>query len=197
MTAKLNDHALDVLFHAARSHNGWKQEPVSDAELHELYELIKWGPTMSNSQPGRFLFLRSQAAKERLKPALNPGNVEKSMTAPVLAILAYDLKFYENFPRTFPHRPEMGKPFAENPERARIAAFRNGSLQGGYFIMAARALGIDCGPMSGFDNAKVDAEFFPDGRWKSNFLCALGQGDHSKIFQRNPRLPFEEVCKIV
>jgi 3-hydroxypropanoate dehydrogenase len=159
---------------------------------------MKWGPTTMNTQPGRIVFVRSKEAKEKLKPALSPGNLDKTMAAPATAIIAHDLLFYENLPKTFPHRPEAKNGFMGEDKKAgnEKVAFRNGSMQGAYFIIAARMLGLDTGPMSGFDNAKVDAAFFPDGRWKSNFLCNIGHGDASKVFQRLPRLAFEEACRI-
>jgi 3-hydroxypropanoate dehydrogenase len=189
----------DLLFRAARTYSAWLDRPVDDAKLVELYDLLKWGPTSANGLPLRVLFLKSREAKERLRPALSPGNVDKTVAAPVTAILAYDTRFYEFLPETFPHEPEAVSWFT-GPGKERVAeetAFRNSSLQGGYFILAARAVGLDCGPMSGFDRAKVDAEFFPDGRWRSNFLCNLGYGDPSKLPPRNPRLPFETVCRIL
>jgi len=191
----LDDQALDTIFRAARTHNGFSGQ-VPDEKLREIYELMKFGPTTMNTQPMRIVFVRSREAKERLKPALSPGNLDKTMAAPVTAIISYDLHFYENLPRTFPNNPNARSVFAgeEKKPHAQITAMRNGSLQGAYFIIAARALGLDTGPMSGFDNAKVDAAFFPEGRWKSNFLCNLGRGDPAKIFPRNPRLTFEEAC---
>ena len=194
----LDAHALDVLFRTARTHNGFSG-PVTDEQLRAIHELMKWGPTTMNTQPARFAFVRSKEAKEKLALALSPGNLDKTMKAPVTAIVAYDLYFYENLPKTFPRRPDAIKGFTGDEKKAANdrTAFRNGSLQGAYFILAARALGLDCGPMSGFDNAKVDAAFFPDGRWKSNFLCNLGNGDPSKVMPRNPRLTFEETCWIV
>ena len=194
----LDANALDVVFRQARTHNSFSGT-VSDEQLRALYELAKWGPTTLNSQPGRFVFVRSKEAKQKLAPALSPGNLDKTMAAPVTAIVAYDSQFYDNLPRTFPHRPEANKAFMgdEKAVYANLTAVRNSSLQGAYLIIAARALGLDCGPMSGFDNAKVDAAFFPDGRWKSNFLCNLGRGDPAKIMPRNPRLTFEEACRIV
>ena len=193
----LDDKALDTIFRQARTQNAFSGT-VSDAQLRALYDLMKWGPTTMNTQPARIVFLRSKEAKEKLRPALTPGNLDKTMAAPATAIIAYDLMFYENLPRMFPHRPEAIKGFQGEEKKAGTekVAFRNGSLQGAYFIIAARALGLDTGPMSGFDNAKVDAAFFPDGRWKSNFLCNLGKGDPSKIFGRSPRLTFEEACRI-
>jgi 3-hydroxypropanoate dehydrogenase len=194
----LNDQALDILFRNARTQNSFVDKPVSDAQLHALYDLMKWGPTTMNTQPGRLVFVRSKEAKERLAPALSPGNLEKTMNSPVTVIVAFDLRFYENLPRTFPNNPNAKSLFEGEEKRTHVqtTAMRNGSLQGAYLILAARALELDCGPMSGFDNAKVDAAFFPDGRCKSNFLCNLGYGDPSKIFPRNPRLDFDEACTI-
>ena len=195
----LDDKALDVLFRTARTQNGFTSDPVSDDTLRRLYELVKWGPTTMNTQPLRLVFVKSEAGRKLLEPALSPGNHDKTMAAPVCTILAWDTQYYEHLPKTFPHRPEAINNF-KGPEKAEVAArhaFRNSSMQGGYFILAARALGLDCGPMSGFDNAKVDAAFFPDGRFKSNFLCTLGKGDPSKVMGRLPRLSFEEACRIV
>ena len=192
----LSDAALDTIFRAARTHNKWTAQPVSDATLRALYDLMRWGPTSANCCPARILFLRSAAAKQRLAPALSANNLEKTMAAPVTAIVAYDLDFAEQLPKLFPHRPEAKSWFAE-PTLGATTAFRNGSLQGGYFIIAARAIGLDAGPMSGFDNAKVDAEFFPGGRIKSNFICNLGHGDPAGVFPRNPRLAFDEACTIL
>jgi 3-hydroxypropanoate dehydrogenase len=193
----LDAKSLDTLFRQARTHNAFSGS-VSDAQLRELYDLLKWGPTTMNTQPARIVFVRTKEGKEKLRPALSPGNLDKTMAAPVTAILAYDLHFFENLPRTFPHRPDAIQGFLGEEKKAgnEKVAFRNASLQGAYFIIAARALGLDTGPMSGFDNAKVDAAFFPDGRWKSNFLCNLGRGDPSKIFARSPRLTFEEACRL-
>ena len=201
----LADEALDVLFRKARTHTAWLDQPVSDDTLGQLYELMKWGPTSANSSPARIVFLRSREAKQRLVPALSQMNVEKTVAAPVTAIVAYDLQFYERLTKLWPHNPGMKETFAKTPELARITALRNSSLQGGYLILAARSLGLDCGPMSGFDNAKVDAEFFgadsPEGTaWaqvRSNFLCNIGYGDKSKLMPRNPRLDFEEACVIL
>jgi 3-hydroxypropanoate dehydrogenase len=193
----LNSEALDILFRNARTHNVWLPDPVSDHLLRQIYDLMKWGPTSANSSPARIVFLRTPQAKERLKPALMAANVDKTIQAPVTAIVAYDLNFYDHVPKLFPNNPAMREKFSSSPELIQTTAMRNGSLQGGYFIMAARALGLDCGPMSGFDNAKVDAEFFPSSSWKSNFLCNLGYGDHSKLFPRNVRLDFEEACQLL
>lgn len=194
----LNDAALDALLRKARTQNGFRDEPVSDAQLRELYELMKWGPTTMNTQPARLVFVRTKAGKERLAPALSPGNRDKTIAAPVTVIIAHDLRFYENLPRTFPNNPNAKAVFEGEEKAAHVqtTALRNGSLQGAYLILAARALGLDCGPMSGFDNSKVDAAFFPDGRTKSNFLCNLGYGDPSKVFPRNPRLAFDEACTL-
>ena len=193
----LNSEALDMLFRQARTHNVWLPQPVSDDLLHQIYDLMKWGPTSANSSPARILYLRTPEAKERLRPALMAANIDKTMQAPVTAILAYDLKFYEHVPKLFPNNPAMREKFSSSPELIQTTAFRNGTLQGGYFILAARALGLDCGAMSGFDNGKVDAEFFPASTRKSNFLCNLGYGDHSKLFPRNPRLDFDEACQLL
>jgi 3-hydroxypropanoate dehydrogenase len=211
MISQLDEQGLDLLFRKARTHNGWLPKPVSDEVLRRLYEELKWGPTSANSCPARFLFLRSKKAKERLRPCLAPGNVEKTMAAPVTVVVAYDLRFYLRLPRLFPHNPGMAKLFADNPQLVEVTAKRNSSLQGAYMIMAARALGLDCGPMSGFDNAKLDEEFFaagkecegceqeffPEGQVKSNFLCNLGYGDSSKLHERCPRLEFDEACRVL
>ena len=208
---KLSDEALGILFRKARTYNAWLKKPVSDDLLREIYALLKWGPTSANSSPARFLFLRTEKAKQRLLPALAPGNVEKTMSAPVTVIVAYDLKFYEKLTKLFPHSPGMKKLFESNPQLIEATAKRNSSLQGGYMIMAARALGLDCGPMSGFDNAKLDEEFFgagkecegceqeffPAGHVKSNFLCNLGYGDPASLQPRSPRLEFNEACTLL
>jgi 3-hydroxypropanoate dehydrogenase len=199
MTSQLNDDALDLIFLKARTHNSWLPRPVEDELLRRVYDLCKWGPTSGNSNPMRIVFVKSADARERLRPALGAGNLDKTMTAPVTAIVAYDSLFYEHLPRLFPHNPDAINWFrgAKKKEVAEVTAFRNGTLQGAYFIIAARALGLDCGAMSGFDNAKVDAAFFPDGRYKSNFLCNLAYGDSSQLFPRSPRFDFAEACKIV
>jgi 3-hydroxypropanoate dehydrogenase len=197
MSHPLDPKAHDQLFREARTYSAWRDEPVSDETLRQLYDLIKMGPTSMNCSPARILFLRAKEAKERLKPALAPANTDKTMVAPVTAIIAYDTKFYDRLGELFPHYPGAREMFAGNPQLAEVTAFRNGTLQGGYFILAARSLGLDCGPMSGFDNAKVDAEFFAGESLKSNFLCNLGYGDPSKLFPRNPRLTFEEACKLL
>jgi len=196
MKNTLTDEALAQIFLEARTYNGWLDKSVTDQQLRELYELMKWGPTSANGSPGRFVFVRSQEAKERLRPTLSPGNVEKTMAAPVTVIVAYDLNFHEHLPRLF-HKPGMRDLFASNERLAEETARRNSSLQGAYLIVAARALGLDCGPMSGFDNAKLDDEFFAGSSVKSNFLCNLGYGDPSKLFPRLPRFDFDEVCKVL
>lgn len=196
MERTLSSEALDNLFRQARTHISWLDKPVSDDVLRQVYDLMKWGPTSANCTPARILFLRTREAKQRLRPALSPNNVDKTMQAPVTAIVGYDLKFYEHLPRLFPNNPGARGWFVDSPQLAETTAFRNSSLQGGYFILAARALGLDCGPMSGFDNAKVDQEFFPP-TVKSNFLCNLGYGDPAKLFPRNPRLEFEEACQLL
>ena len=195
----IDDAALDALFRDARTANAFRDTPVTDAQLRQLFDLMKMAPTSSNSQPARFVFLRSAQARERLRPALSAGNLEKTMSAPVTAIIAYDTQFHEHLPRLFPHNQAARSWFDGDAKKAgrETAAFRNGTLQGAYFILAARAIGLDCGPMSGFDNAVVDAEFFPDGRFRSNFLCNLGVGDPSKVFARSPRFAFDDVCQVL
>ncbi len=197
MGGKLGDEALDIIFRQARTHNGWTDEPVSDETLKQLYDLMKWGPTSANCSPTRIVFVKSKEAKEKLAPALSEGNLKKTMAAPVTAILGYDVEFYERLPELFPHAPDAKTWFNWSKEWAEQTAFRNGSLQGAYFMIAARSLGLDCGPMSGFDMKKVDDAFFAGTTVKVNFLCNLGHGDPSALFGRSPRLPFEEVCKIV
>jgi 3-hydroxypropanoate dehydrogenase len=188
---------LDLLFREARTHNKWHEDTVSDETLHELYDLLKQGPTSANCSPARFLFLRTKDAKERLAPALSSGNLAKTMAAPVTVIVAYDPKFYERLPFLFPHNPDATSWFTSNESLAATTAFRNGTLQGAYLMLAARALGLDTGGMSGFDNAKVDAEFLSTRGWRSNFLVNLGNGDHSGVFARSPRLPFDEACVLL
>jgi len=192
----INDEALDVVFRAARTHRQWQDKPVSPALLMAIYDLMRWGPTSGNCCPGRIVFVVSRQAKERLRPHLDTGNVKQTMTAPATAILGYDLDFARNLPRLAPHNPAATDAF-KNPVLAETTAFRNGSLQGGYFIVAARALGLDCGPMSGFDNEGLDREFFAGTAIRSNFLCNVGYGDPAAIRPRGPRLSFDEACKIV
>lgn len=192
----LDPAAIDTIFRKARTANGFLDKPVSMDLLKQVYELAALGPTSMNTQPTRYVFLQSKEARERLLPAMSPGNLDKTRTAPVTVIVATDTKFYEYMPRVW-HREGAKENFEANAGLASGTATRNGTLGGAYFIVAARALGLDCGPMSGFDIAKVDAEFFPDGRWKTNFLINLGHGDDSKLFNRNPRLAFDEACKVL
>ena len=194
MSKLLEVEGLNLLFRDARTHSIWLDKPVDEAVLREIYQLTKFAPTSANSQPMRVVFVTSADAKARLNPALAPQNIEKTMTAPVTAIIAHDLEFYEHLPRLYP-QTDARSWFVGKPDHILTSAFRNGSIEGGYFILAARALGLDCGPMSGFDNAKVDAAFFPDGKWKSNFLCNIGYGDRTKLHARNPRLDFSEACR--
>lgn len=195
MTDTLPDAALDQLFRTARTYNGFSGE-ISDETLHQLYDLLKFAPTSANSSPARFVFVKSAEAKAKLGPTLSEGNYEKTMSAPVIVIVAHDEDFHEKLPFLFPHTD--AKSWFDGPRENRVApAFRNGSLQGAYLIMAARALGLDCGAMSGFDNAKVDEAFFAGTSIKSNFLVNLGKGDPSTIFPRSPRLPFDEAARIV
>lgn len=197
MSGKLGDEALDVIFREARTHNAWQDKPVSDALLKELYDLMKWGPTSANMSPARIVFVKSKEAKEKLAPALMEGNRAKTLQAPVTAIIGYDVKFYERLPELFPHAPDAKTWFNWSDEWAEMNAFRNGSLQGAYFMIAARSLGLDCGPMSGFDMNKVNELFFAGTNVKSNFLCNLGYGDPAALFERSPRLPFDDACSIV
>jgi len=211
MANTVDDAVLDTLFREARTYSKWLPRPIADKTLHELWDVIKWAPTSANAEPARFAFLRSKESKERLRPALAPLNVEKTMTAPVTVIVGYDLRFYERLPKLFPQNPGMAKLFESNPEMVETTAKRNSSLQGAYLMMAARALGLDCGAMSGFDNAKVDEEFFaagkpcfgcdqeffPEGHVKTNFLCNLGYGDPGSLHPRLPRLSFNEACSLL
>ena len=193
---KLDDAALDTLFRTARTQNKWTDAPVTDEELRQLYDLLKFGPTSANASPARFVFVRSPEAKAKLKQALSSGNTEKTMTAPVTVIVAHDPKFYDHLPTLFPHADAKSW-FTSNWSLADTTAFRNGTLQGAYLILAARAIGLDTGAMSGFDNAKVDELFFADTGWKSNFLINLGHGDPAGVMERLPRFEFDEVAKIV
>lgn len=192
----LDNAALDTLFREARSQNGWLDKPVAEAQLRQLYDLMKWGPTAANGGPARIVFVCSAEARAKLTACVSAGNVDKVSTAPVTAIIGMDMAFYDKLPQLFPHvdaRPW----FVGQPQLIADTAFRNSSLQGGYFILAARALGLDCGPMSGFDPAQVDAAFFAGTTVKSNFICGLGYGDPAKLFPRSPRLAFDEACRIV
>ena len=197
MHKTVNDESLDLLFRSARTHNVWRDEPVDDALLRQVYDLARLGPTSANMSPLRVVFVKSKEAKEKLKPCLDAGNVEKTMRAPVTAVFGMDIRFYEKLPKLFPHADAKAW-FKELPENVlEYIALRNSSLQGAYFMLAARALGLDCGPMSGFNNALVDAAFFAGTTVKSNFLCNLGHGDPAKLHPRNPRLAFEEACTVV
>jgi 3-hydroxypropanoate dehydrogenase len=197
MTKTLNDESLDLIFRAARTHNGWQSTPVDDDLLRRVYDLAKMGPTSANMCPMRIVFVKSKEAKEKLKPLLDAGNVDKTMAAPVTAIIGMDIHFYEQYPRLFPHGDAKAW-FKDLPANIlEYLALRNSSLQGAYFMLAARSLGLDCGPMSGFNNAKVDAAFFAGTTIKSNFLCNLGHGDPAKLYPRSPRLAFDEACKLV
>ena len=185
---------LDLLFKEARSHNKWQDKPVTDETLHELYDLMKYGPTSANCSPARLVLIRTKEGKDKLAPALSSGNLDKTMSAPVTAIVAYDPKFFEKLPQLFPHNPDAISWFTSNDSLAATTAFRNGTLQGAYLMMAARSLGLDVGAMSGFDNAKVDEAFFSHNGWRSNFLVNLGYGDPAGLFNRSPRLSFDEAC---
>jgi 3-hydroxypropanoate dehydrogenase len=197
MSKVVTDEELDIIFRHARTHSAWLDQAVEDALLRQVYDLAKLGPTSANMCPMRIVFVKSPQAKERLKPALDPGNVEKTMKAPVTAIIGMDVHFYEKLPKLFPHADAKSW-FQDLPDNVlEYTALRNSSLQGAYFILAARALGLDCGPMSGFNNAKVDEAFFAGTTVKSNFLCNLGYGDASKLHPRSPRLSFEEACKLI
>jgi len=187
---------LRLLLTEARTINAWTDQEVSAETLKEIYEIMKMGPTSANSCPARFIFLKSPDAKERLRKTLKPNNVDKTMKAPITAIIGYDIEFWKHAERTFPQNPATQQAFKDNPAGSQVAAFRNGSLQGAYFIIASRALGLDCGPMSGFDNTLVDKEFFAGTTFRSNFLCNLGYGDASGTFKRLQRHEFDEVCNI-
>ncbi len=195
MKQPLDSKAMEQLFSEARSYNRWQDEGVSEVLLHQLYELMKWGPTAANSCPARIVFVKSDEAKQRLKPCLAEGNVEKSMTAPVVAIIGMDMEFYDKLPKLFPHTDARSW-FAGKPEKIQENAMRNSSLQAAYLMLAARSLGLDCGPMSGFDYPALEAAFFPDGKVKANFICALGYGSEEKLHARGPRLDFDEACRI-
>src|SRR5947207_8891132 len=194
---QLNDESLDLLFRDARTHTAWLDKPVDDALLRQAYDLAKLGPTSANMCPMRIVFVRSQAAKEKLKPHLDAGNVDKTMAAPATAIIAMDLRFYDQLPKLYPFVDARAW-FKDLPtDMLEYVALRNSSLQGAYFMLAARSVGLDCGPMSGFNNAKVDEAFFAGTTVKSNFLCNLGYGDASKLYPRSPRLSFDEACQVV
>jgi 3-hydroxypropanoate dehydrogenase len=192
----VDNTGLDLIFNTARTQNSWHPQTVSEELLRRIYDLAKMGPTSANCSPARFIFVISKEGKEKLKPCLGAGNVEKTMAAPVTAIVGYDTKFYDLLPELFPHADARSW-FAGNEAVAQETAFRNGTLQGAYLMIAARSLGLDAGPMSGFDQAAVNAAFWPDGQVKSNFLCNIGYGDDKMVFARSPRLPFERACRIV
>ncbi len=185
----------EQLFTEARTHNGFRDEPVPEAQLRQLYDLMKWGATSANSSPARIVFVTTPAAREKLLACVSPGNFEKTKSAPVVAIIGTDMAFYDKLPQLFPHADAKSW-FVGKKEFADTTAFRNSSIQGGYFIVAARAVGLDCGPMSGFDNVKVDAAFWAGTTVETNFICNLGHGDPAKLFSRSPRLSFEEACRI-
>jgi nitroreductase len=188
--------ALDQLFHNARTHNAWQNKPVADETLRDIHNLLRWAPTSANCSPLRVVFVKSPTAKEKLLACMAPTNVEKTKAAPVTAVLGMDMEFYEHLPKLFPHADARSW-FKGNEQLIKDSAFRNSSLQGGYFILAARALGLDCGPMSGFDNAAMDKAFFAGTPVKSNFVCNLGYGDASTLFPRSPRFEFEEACTMI
>lgn len=192
----INDEALDIIFREARTRNGWAPRDVSRTLMQAVYDLTKWGPTSANCSPARFVFVTSKEGKERLKPHLSGGNRDKTMAAPVCVIVAYDMEFYEKLPKLFPHTDAKSW-FVGSEELIKETAFRNGTLQGAYFIIAARAIGLDCGPMSGFDQEGVNREFFAGTPYKANFLCNIGYGTDENLFPRNPRLDFNEACEIV
>lgn len=196
MKNRLDDHALDQLFRSARTYPTWDTREVPETMLRELYELAIMGPTSMNCLPARFVFITTPEGKERLMPAIAEGNLSKVEEAPVTVILAHDTRFHEHMPELWPHMPDAGRMFEDNIELAETTAFRNGTLQGAYLILAARALGLDAGPMSGFDNARLDSAFFPDGRFKSNFLMNIGFGDDRGLYQRGPRLAFEQAVTL-
>ncbi len=196
MNQAISQEAIKQLFTEARSHHAWLDQPVADETLRSIYDLTKWGPTSVNAGPLRIVFVKSAEQKEKLIPSLAGSNVEQVKAAPVTAIISHDEKFYDQLPQLFPAFDARAL-FASNPDLSQSTLFRNSSLQGGYFMLAARAIGLDVGPMSGFDNAKVDEAFFKGTNWKSNFLCNLGYGDITKLYPRGPRLEFDETCKIV
>ncbi len=195
MVKTVSDEGLDILFRDARTHNGWEEKPVSSTHIRAIYELLKWAPTSANCSPARFIFVTSDEGKAKLKPCLAEGNVEKSMSAPLTVIIGHDLKFHDHLPKLFPHADAKSW-FAGNDGLVNETAFRNATLQGAYLMMAARSLGFDCGPMSGFDKEKVDTAFFSNTSIKSNFLCNIGHGTSENLFPRSPRFNFEDTCRI-
>lgn len=195
MTKILGNDTMEQLFRAARTPQAWTDQPVDDQTQRTLYDLVRWGPTSANCSPARFVFIHSDGAKERLRPCLADVNLDKVMAAPVTVLIGHDMRFYDKLPKLFPIAPDAKDWFTGSEQLLHDTAFRNGTLQGGYLIMAARALGLDCAPMSGFDNGAADAEFFPDGQVKSNFLCCLGYADPTAHLPRTPRLEFNEACQ--
>ncbi len=192
----INEESKNILFRDARTYNAWQNRNVDDEILKELFELVKLAPTSANCSPMRVLFIKSESEKNRLKPYLMEGNIDKTMSAPVTAVIAHDMRFYEKLPKLFPHTDAKSW-FEGNDSFIRETAFRNGSLQGGYFILAARGLGLDCGPMSGFDAEGTKREFFPDKPYEVNFLCNIGYGSPENLYPRSPRFEFDEVCEII
>ena len=192
----LDKDTLDTLFTEARSHNGWLNQDILDTQINQIYELMKFSPTAANTCPARITFVQSNQAKERLKPHLDEGNIEKAMTAPAVAIIAYDTEFYEKLDKLFPHTDAKSW-YVGKPEKIKSVGEMNATLQGAYFMLAARAVGLDCGPMGGFNAETLNAEFFPDGKTKTIFICGIGHGDTTKIFPRSPRLSFDEACEII
>lgn len=192
----LDTNALDTLFTEARSHNGWLDQDITDEQIHQIYELMKFGPTAANTCPARITFVRSSDAKERLKAHLDEGNVDKAMSAPAVAIISYDTEFYEKLDYLFPHTDAKSW-YEGKPDKITSVGSMNATLQGAYFMMAARSVGLDCGPIGGFNTETLDQEFFPDGKTKSIFICGIGYGDRTQIFPRSPRLSFDEACKII
>jgi len=193
----LDDHGLDLLFREARTHRKWQNKDVTEVLIKAVYDLMKMGPTEANTCPARFVFVKTPEGKERLKPHLDAGNVDKTMTAPLTAIIAYDTQFYEQMPKLFPHEPTARSWFAGKEEKIKLVTMRNSSLQAAYLMLAARSLGLDCGPMGGFNADGINKEFFADDQYKVNFLCNIGYGDDTVLFPRSPRLEFDEACEIV
>jgi 3-hydroxypropanoate dehydrogenase len=197
MRETVNQSALNAIFLEARTHKQWQTRRIALDLLQEVYALAKMGPTSANCSPARFVFIVSAAAKEALRPALSPGNIDKTISAPVTVIIGYDLNFHEQLPRLYPINPAVSSWYEAKPALIHETAFRNSTLQGAYLMLAARALGLDCGPMSGFDHAKINALYWPDGSVRANFLCNLGYGEHSALQPRGPRLSFDDACRIL
>lgn len=197
MAKILSDEDLDTIFRSARSHNRWTGEGISNVQIEAIYDLLRWGPTSANCSPARFVFCKSQASRDKLADCVSQGNKEKVRTAPLVVIIGMDRKFYDKIPQLFPHNPSARDWFAHDEKVAQETAFRNSTLQGAYLMIAARSLGLDCGPMSGFDKAAVNEAFFADSDIEVNFLCAIGHGDADAIFPRHPRLSFDEACTLL